>query len=161
MVFVTDRVGIRYGAPVLDLPILVLDSELVGVPAYAREGDAAADLVARFGVELAPRGGRALIPTGIALQLPSGYAALVLSRSGLAARSGVACLNAPGLIDSGFRGEIQVLLVNTDPDHAYVVERGDRIAQLLIVQVEQALFLAANELEASERGHGGFGHTGR
>jgi dUTP pyrophosphatase len=161
MVFATGCAGIRYGAPMLDLPIRILDPELVGIPAYARDGDAAADLVARCGVELAPGGGRALIPTGIALQLPRGYAALVLSRSGLAARSGIACLNAPGLIDSGFRGEVQVLLVNTDPEHAYVVERGDRIAQLLVMRVEEARFLAVDELEESERGEGGFGHTGR
>ena len=95
---------------------------------------------ARGDVLLARAGGRALVPTGVALAIPEGYAGLVLPRSGLAARHGVTCLNAPGLIDAGFRGEVQVILVNHDPAHDYSVQRGDRIAQLVLVKVEQAAF---------------------
>ncbi|MDA8290181.1 MAG: dUTP diphosphatase [Actinomycetota bacterium] len=131
------------------------------LPRYARRGDAGADLVARVGAVLAARGGRALVPTGVALALPDGYAGLVLPRSGLAARHGVTCLNAPGLVDSGFRGELQVLLVNTDPENDYEVAPGDRIAQLLVVRSASARFLEAATLPPSERGEGGFGHTGR
>ena len=106
-------------------------------------------------------GGRALIPTGIAIALPEGYAGFVLPRSGLALRHGVTCLNTPGLIDSGYRDELKVLLVNTDANEEYRVERGDRIAQLVIQPVEQARFVVVEELAASERGLGGFGHSGR
>jgi dUTP pyrophosphatase len=142
------------------VPILRLDPELP-LPSYARPGDAGADLVARADHVLAPGGGRALIPTGIAVALPEGYAGFVLPRSGLALRHGVTCLNTPGLIDSGYRDELKVLLVNTDPHDEYHVERGDRIAQLVIQPVEQATFEAVDELPASERGVGGFGHSGR
>jgi dUTP pyrophosphatase len=139
-----------------------LDPELP-VPAYAREGDAGADLYAREDVLLEPRGGRALVPTGVALAIPPGYAGFVQPRSGLAARHGVTCLNTPGLIDSGYRDEIRVLLVNTDPDKEYEVRRGDRIAQLVVQRVESAAFVEvdAGELPDSHRGKGGFGHTGR
>jgi dUTP pyrophosphatase len=108
-------------------------------------------------------GGRALVPTGIALAIPAGYAGFVQPRSGLASRHGVTCLNTPGLIDSGYRGELKVLLVNTDPVEDFVVERGDRIAQLVIQAVEQASFtvVAPGELPSSERAEGGFGSTGR
>lgn len=138
-----------------------LDPDLP-VPRYAREGDAGADLVARTDVTLACRGGRAIVPTGVAVAIPDGCAGLVLPRSGLAARHGVSCLNAPGLVDSGYRGELQVVLVNHDPEHDFEVGRGDRIAQLVLVRVEQAAFalVAADDLGASERGTGGFGHTG-
>src|SRR5579872_1116467 len=109
-----------------------LDADL-GVPAYARPGDAGADLMARHGALLGAGGGRALVPTGVAVAIPEGYAGLVLPRSGLALRHGVTCLNTPGLIDAGYRGELQVILVNHDPVSDYSVSRGDRIAQLVIV----------------------------
>jgi len=131
------------------------------VPAYARQGDAGADLVARADHLLAARGGRALIPTGVAVAIPEGYAGFVLPRSGLAFRHGVTCLNTPGLIDSGYRDELKVLLVNTDPAEPYQVRRGDRIAQLVIQRVEEVAFTVVDELTPSERGLGGFGHSGR
>src|SRR5262249_10562015 len=106
-------------------------------------------------------GGRALIPTGLALALPEGYAGFVQPRSGLALRHGVTCLNTPGLIDSGYRDELKVLLVNTDPEEDYEIARGDRTAQLVIQRAERAAFQVVDELPASDRGMGGFGHTGR
>jgi dUTP pyrophosphatase len=130
-------------------------------PGYARQGDAGADLVARTDATLAANGGRALVPTGVALAIPEGYAGFVQPRSGLALRHGVTCLNTPGLIDSGYRDELAVLLVNTDPKVPYQVHRGDRIAQLVIQRVETATFVEVDELDASERGVGGFGSTGR
>jgi dUTP pyrophosphatase len=139
-----------------------LDEELP-VPRYARDGDAGADLLARSDVILPRGGGRRVVPTGVAIAIPDGFAGLVLPRSGLAARHGVTCLNAPGLVDAGYRGELQVVLVNHDPLHNYEVTRGDRIAQLVLVRVEQAVFDLVDEEEElgeSERGHGGFGHTG-
>ena len=144
----------------IDVAVVRLDPELA-LPSYARPGDAGADLVARAPVVLAPRGGRALVPTGIAIALPDGYAGFVLPRSGLAMRHGVTCLNTPGLIDAGYRDELKVLLVNTDPDAPYAVARGDRIAQLVVQPVHQVRFVSATELPPSERGTGGFGHTGR
>jgi dUTP pyrophosphatase len=145
---------------VVDVPIVRLDPGLP-LPSYARPGDAGADLVAREGVTLAPAGGRALVPTGVAIALPDGYAGFVLPRSGLALRHGVTCLNTPGLIDAGYRDELKVLLVNTDPAVPYEVQRGDRIAQLVVQPVEQAMFTVVAALTVSERGTGGFGHTGR
>jgi dUTP pyrophosphatase len=145
---------------VLRIPVIRLDADLP-LPAYARPGDAGADLVAREGALVRRGGGRALVPTGVALALPDGYAGFVQPRSGLALRHGVTCLNTPGLIDSGYRDELRVLLVNTDPDDDYRVDRGDRIAQLVIQRVERATFEPVDELDASERGEGGFGHTGR
>jgi dUTP pyrophosphatase len=139
--------------------VLRLDPD-VPLPSYARAGDAGADLVARSGATLAPGGGRATVPTGIAVELPAGWAGLVLPRSGLAARHGVTCLNAPGLIDSGYRDEIRVILVNHDPDAAYEVHRGDRIAQLVVQRVATVGWDEAAALSASERGAGGFGHSG-
>ena len=147
-------------AGVLRIPVIRLDADLP-LPAYARAGDAGADLVAREGAVLRRGGGRALVGTGMALALPGGYAGFVQPRSGLALRHGVTCLNAPGLIDSGYRDELRVLLVNTDPGTDYQVHRGDRIAQLVIQRVEHAVFEPVDELDASERGTGGFGHTGR
>src|SRR5437016_10221280 len=135
----------------LEVPLVRLDPDLP-LPAYARPGDAGADLVAREGCVLAAGGGRALVPTGVAVAIPEGWAGLVLPRSGLALRHGVTCLNTPGLIDAGYRDELRVLLVNTDPAEAYTVERGDRIAQLIIQRVEQARFVVVEELAASERG---------
>ena len=145
---------------VLRIPVLRLDPDLP-LPAYAHPGDAGADLVAGEDAVLRRRGGRALVGTGVALALPEGFAGLVLPRSGLALRHGVTCLNTPGLVDSGYRGELRVLLVNTDPDDDYQVHRGDRIAQLVVQAVEQVAFTPVDELEPTERGGGGFGHTGR
>ncbi|MGD0741730.1 MAG: dUTP diphosphatase [Acidimicrobiales bacterium] len=144
----------------LDIPFTPLDPG-ASAPAYAHTGDAGADLVATQDVVLEPAGGRALVPTGQAVAIPPGHAGLVLARSGLAIRHGVSCLNAPGLIDSGYRGEIRVVLVNTDPHERYTVHRGDRVAQLVIISVEAARFIAAEALPGSERGPGGFGHSGR
>ena len=144
----------------IDLPVVRLDADLP-LPAYARAGDAGADLVAREGVVLPAGGGRAMVPTGIAVAIPDGHAGLVLPRSGLAVRHGVTVMNAPGLVDAGYRGELNVVLVNTDPVADYEVHRGDRIAQLVIVAVEQAVIQPVDELPGSERGSGGFGHSGR
>jgi dUTP pyrophosphatase len=147
---------------VLEVPLVRLDPDLP-VPSYAHPGDAGADLYAREDVTLEANGGRSPVPTGVALALPPGHAGFVLPRSGLALRHGVTCLNTPGLIDAGYRDELKVLLVNTDPSSAYEVKRGDRIAQLVIQAVEAARFTEADqdELPESSRGLGGFGHTGR
>jgi dUTP pyrophosphatase len=153
------RTGLAAGARVT-VEVLQLDPDLP-LPAYARPGDAGADLYARDDMSLSPGGGRALVPTGIALAIPEGYAGFVQPRSGLALRHGVTVLNAPGLIDAGYRDELKVLLVNTDPSTPYQVHRGDRIAQLVIKEVAAAAFVPAGELPPSERGLGGFGHSGR
>jgi len=144
----------------IDVAVRRLDPELP-LPSYARAGDAGADLVAREDATLGSGGGRALVPTGVAVAIPLGYAGFVQPRSGLALTHGVTCLNTPGLIDAGYRDEIRVLLVNTDPHAVYRVRRGDRIAQLVIHRVETAGFRSVEELPDSERGMGGFGHTGR
>ena len=143
----------------LEVPLVRLDPDLA-VPAYAREGDAGADLVARDDHDLAPGGGRARVSTGVSVAIPVGYAGFVLPRSGLALRHGVTCLNTPGLIDAGYRGELQVLLVNTDPSEAFTVRRGERIAQLVIMKVEQAAFAVVDAHDATPRGAGGWGSTG-
>src|SRR5512145_1816638 len=140
------RVSVRRLTP--DLPL----------PSYAQPDDAGLDLVAASPVTLAP-GARALVPTGIAVAIPAGYAGFVLPRSGLALRHGVTVLNAPGLIDAGYRGEIQVLLVNHDPSTAVTVERGERIAQLVVQAEETVELVEVDELTGSERGAGGFGST--
>lgn len=144
----------------LDLPVLRLDPDLP-LPAYARAGDAGIDLIARDDVTLAAAGGRALIATGIAIALPEGYAGFVQPRSGLAARHGVTCLNTPGLIDSGYRGELKVCLINHDPLEPFEVRRGERIAQLVVQAVETVRFVPVEELDGSERGDQGFGSSGR
>jgi len=131
------------------------------LPTTAHEGDAGSDLVAVEEVVLAKAGGRALVPTGFAIAIPEGYCGFVLPRSGLAARSGVTCLNAPGLIDAGYRGEVKVVLVNHDPDHDYVVHPGDRIAQLVILAVPALTFEEADSLPSTSRGVGCFGSSGR
>lgn len=143
----------------LDVPVRVLDPDLP-LPSYAHLGDAGADLLAREGAVLAPRGGRASVPTGIALAIPDGWAGFVLPRSGLAARYGVTCLNTPGLVDAGYRGELLVVLVNTDASTPHEVHRGDRIAQLVLQRIGEATFSPVDELPSSERGDGGFGSTG-
>jgi dUTP pyrophosphatase len=145
---------------VLNVPVVRLDADLA-LPSYARAGDAGADLVARHDVTLAAGGGRALVATGIAIAIPEGYAGFIQPRSGLAYRHGVTCLNTPGLIDAGYRDELRVLLVNTDPSAAYDVRRGDRVAQLVIQRVEEARFTVVAGLPPTTRGVGGFGHTGR
>jgi dUTP pyrophosphatase len=144
---------------VLRVPIVRLDPELPA-PAYATDGDAGADLRARESAVLAPGGGRALIATGVAVALPPGTAGFIQPRSGLALRHGVTCLNTPGLIDSGYRDELKVLLVNLDPTEPFTVTRGDRIAQLVVQRVEHARFVEVEDLGPSHRGTGGFGSTG-
>src|SRR5262245_14994007 len=141
------------------VPIVRLDPDLP-IPAYAHAGDAGADLCARTSITIAAGGGRGVVPTGIAIAIPDGYAGFVLPRSGLALRHGITCLNTPGLIDAGYRDEIRVILVNTDPSEPYTVQRGDRIAQLVVQAVEVSSFVVVDELPASERGLRGFGSSG-
>ena len=143
----------------IDVPVLRLDPDLP-LPAYARVGDAGCDLLARSDVLLPPAGGRAAVPTGLALAIPPGHGGFVLPRSGLGLKHGVTMVNTPGLIDPGYRGEVRVLLLNTDPTEAYQVRRGDRIAQLVILRVEQVRFAAVDALDETERGAGGFGSSG-
>jgi len=143
----------------VEVAIELLD-EGIGAPIYANPGDAGCDLVAREGATLDPGGGRALVPTGIIVGIPEGYAGFVQPRSGLALRHGVTCLNTPGLIDAGYRGEVKVLLVNTDPANTYVVEPGDRIAQLVVQAVERVSFVERS-LDESARSVAGFGSSGR
>ncbi len=142
------------------LEVLRLDPELP-LPSYSHPGDAGADLVAREGCVLAAGGGRHVVPTGVAVAIPFGWAGFVLPRSGLAARHGVTCLNTPGLVDAGYRGELMVVLVNTDPAEPYEVHRGDRIAQLVLQPVGAFAFTAVDELPESVRGLGRFGSSGR
>jgi dUTP pyrophosphatase len=142
-----------------ELPVRRLDPELP-LPAYAHPGDAGADLRAAEEVVLPP-GGLAVVRTGLAVAVPDGYAAFVHPRSGLAARHGVTLVNTPGTIDAGYRGEVRVVLINTDPAEPFTVRRGDRIAQLVVQPVARARFLDVAELPGSPRGDGGFGSTGR
>jgi dUTP pyrophosphatase len=135
-----------------------LDPDLP-MPSYAHPGDAGADLVAAVDVDLAP-GERAVVPTGVAIALPEGYAGFVHPRSGLAAKAGLSLVNAPGTIDAGYRGEIKVIVVNLDPREPIHLERGDRIAQLVVQRVERADFAEVTELPESVRAEGGFGSTG-
>jgi dUTP pyrophosphatase len=145
---------------VVEIPVVRLDAELP-MPAYARPGDAGIDLRARDGLVIKAGGGRALVPTGVAVAIPEGYAGFVLPRSGLALSHGVTLLNSPGLIDSGYRGELKVLIVNTDPSADFEVRRGDRVAQLVIQAVAHATLTDSDELPESSRGHDGFGSSGR
>ncbi|WP_149085405.1 MULTISPECIES: dUTP diphosphatase [Microbacterium] len=138
----------------VDVPIIA-----AVVPGYAHPGDAGADLVAAEAVRLEP-GERALVPTGVRIALPDGYAAFVVPRSGLAAKHGISIVNSPGTVDAGYRGEIKVSLINTDIHSAYDVAVGDRIAQLIVMPVTRARFLPVEELPDSARGAGGFGSTG-
>jgi dUTP pyrophosphatase len=135
-----------------------LDPDLP-MPDYAKAGDAGADLRARIDLTIRP-GERALVPTGLAIALPSGYAAFVHPRSGLALRHGIAMVNAPGTIDSGFRGELQVILINHGQEE-FLISRGDRIAQLVIQRVENAEFVEVTQLPGAARGGDGFGSTGQ
>jgi len=145
---------------VLEVPTVRVDGDLP-LPVYARSGDAGADLFAAEGAVVRAGGGRALVRTGVRIALPDGYAGFVQPRSGLALRHGVTLANSPGLIDSGYRDELAVVVINTDPEEDYEVRRGDRIAQLVVQKVERAAFVEVAELEPSERGTGGFGHSGR
>jgi dUTP diphosphatase len=154
----TGDVGMPAGISQLDVLVTRLDPA-VPLPAYARPGDAGADLCAAEDVDLAP-GERALVRTGIAIALPEGYAGFVHPRSGLAARHGVTLVNAPGTIDAGYRGEIKVILLNTDLVKAVSLRRGDRIAQLVVQRVENATFREVPALPESARGDNGFGSTG-
>ena len=154
----TGDAGIPAGTSQLDVLITRLDPA-VPLPGYARPGDAGADLVTAEDVDLAP-GERALVRTGIAIALPEGYAGFVHPRSGLAARHGVTLVNAPGTIDAGYRGEIKVILLNTDPVRAVSLRRGDRIAQLVVQRVENVTFREVPVLPESARGDNGFGSSG-
>ena len=143
----------------LSVPIVQLDPELP-LPSYAHPGDAGLDLRAREDAVVPAGGGRALVPTGIAIAIPVGWAGFVLPRSGLALKHGIGVVNAPGLIDAAYRGEIKVILLNTDPTADYHVQRGERIAQLVLQRVEEVVWQVVPTLEGDDRG-GGFGHSGR
>lgn len=141
------------------IPVRILDPDL-SLPRYASPGDAGLDLIAGENVSLGP-GQREAVPTGIAVAIPQGYAGFVHARSGRSLKEGLALANAPGLIDSGYRGEIKVILVNLDPSSSIDIRRGDKIAQLVIQAVEQVELEVVDELPETDRGEGGFGSTGR
>jgi dUTP pyrophosphatase len=143
----------------LPIDLVQLDPELP-LPAYAHAGDAGLDLYAREDATLAAGGGRLLMPTGISIAIPVGWCGLVMPRSGLALKHGLSIVNAPGLIDAAYRGEIKAVLINTDPSADYHVTRGDRIAQLVIQRVEAVEWQLVSSLDGVDRG-GGFGHSGR
>lgn len=143
----------------LKIPV-VRSSAGLELPAPATPGDAGVDLRAAESVTLGAAGGRALVPTGLSIAIPDGYAGFIQPRSGLALKHGVTVLNSPGLIDSGYRGELKVLLINTDPENDFQVNRGERVAQLVIQAYSQVEFVEVNILDESERGLGGFGSTG-
>ena len=144
----------RWVTETVDVPIIAPD-----VPVYAHPGDAGADLVAAEAVRLEP-GRRAMVGTGVRIALPEGYVAFVVPRSGLAAKHGITVVNAPGTVDAGYRGEIKVILLNTDPEQAHDIAVGDRIAQLIVMPVPRARFIPVDALPDSTRGEGGFGSTG-
>lgn len=143
----------------LPVPVVRLDPDLP-LPSYAHPGDAGLDLRAREDGVVPPGGGRLLMPTGIAIAIPVGYAGFVLPRSGNALRHGVTMANSPGLIDAAYRGEIKVILLNTDPVEPFHISRGERIAQLVLQRVEQVEWVEVESLDGDDRG-GGFGHSGR
>jgi len=142
---------------VTDIVDVLIKSETV--PVYAHPGDAGADLVSTRDLVLAP-GERSLVPTGVSIALPDGYVAFVVPRSGLATRHGITIVNSPGTVDAGYRGELQVTLLNTDKDKPYSIAAGDRIAQLIVMPVSRARFVPVETLPGSERGTDGFGSTG-
>ena len=144
----------------VEIKVVRLDKELP-LPEYAREGDAGIDLLAREDALIPCGGGRVLVPTGLAVAIPRGYAGFVLPRSGLALKHGISAANSPGLIDAGYRGELKVIVLNTDSSSDYQIKRGDRIAQLVFQKVERADFIEVEELPGSDRGTDGFGSTGR
>jgi dUTP pyrophosphatase len=141
------------------IPIRRLDAGLP-LPAAQHDGDAGLDLYAAADTTLAPRGGRALVPTGIAIAIPPGYAGFVQPRSGLALRHGVSLVNTPGLVDAGYRDEIKVLMINHDPAEPFKVSRGDRVAQLVIQRFEHVQWDEVADLDETARGLGGWGSTG-
>jgi dUTP pyrophosphatase len=143
----------------IELRIKLLDEGLP-MPCYQHEGDAGLDLPSRVDFVLEP-GERAMIPTGIAVAIPPGYAGFVLPRSGLASRHGIALVNSPGLVDSGYRGEMAIVMINTDKRESFHIKRGDRIAQLVIQKVEDVTIVRVDELDDTSRGAGGFGSTGK
>lgn len=143
----------------LSVPIVRLDPDLP-LPGYAHPGDAGIDLVARDDGVVPAGGGRTLMPTGISIAIPPGHGGFVLPRSGLALEHGVTVANSPGLIDAAYRGEVKVVLLNTDPTTDYHVHRGDRIAQLVVQRVEEVAWRVVDGHEGDDRG-GGFGHSGR
>lgn len=143
----------------LTIDLVQLDPELP-IPTYAHEGDAGLDLYARDDATVVAAGGRTLMPTGISIAIPLGFCGLVMPRSGLALKHGISIVNAPGLIDAAYRGEIKVVLLNTDPVVDYVIHRGDRVAQLVIQRVAHVAWNVVDDLDGINRG-GGFGHSGR
>ncbi len=143
----------------IEVQIKLLDEDLP-MPRYQHEGDAGLDLPSRVDCVLEP-GERAIIPTGIAVAIPRGYAGFVLPRSGLASRHGIALVSSPGLVDSGYRGEMSIVMINTDMHEPFHIKRGDRIAQLVIQRVEEVTLSKVDELDDTSRGSGGFGSTGR
>lgn len=143
----------------VDIAVTRLDDGLP-LPRAAHDGDAGIDLHAREDAVIPPAGGRRLMPTGIAIAIPVGWAGFVLPRSGLALNHGISVVNAPGLIDAHYRGELKVVLLNTDHSRPYRVHRGDRIAQLVIQRVEEVRWVEVDQLDGNDRG-GGFGHSGR
>ena len=143
----------------VNVHIKLLDPELPA-PAYAKPGDAGADLRSRIDFELEP-GERALVPTGVAIALPEGYVGLVHPRSGLATKNGITIVNAPGTVDSGYRGEIRICLINLDTKTAVELQEGERVAQLVVVPFISAQFIPVAEIDETERGQGGYGSTGQ
>ena len=143
----------------IEIEIKLLEEDLP-MPRYQKEGDAGLDLPSRVDYVLNP-GERAKIPTGIAVAIPRGYAGFVLPRSGLASRNGISLVNSPGLVDSGYRGEMAIIMINTDKHEAFHIKRGDRIAQLVIQRVEEVKLIRREELDDTARGEAGFGSTGR
>lgn len=143
----------------IDIAIKLLDQDMP-VPDYAHDGDAGCDLMSAKDLVLKP-GERAMVPTGVAIAIPEGFAGFVQPRSGLAAKHGIGIVNGPGLIDSGYRGEIKVILVNHDLREAFCIKKGDKIAQLVIQEVARARFNQVQDLEGTKRGSGGFGSTGK
>ena len=143
----------------LSVAVQRLDPDLP-LPATARNGDAGVDLYARENATIAAKGGRILMPTGLAIAIPLGFAGFVVPRSGLALKHGITLVNTPGIIDSGYRGELKVVMINTDPTVDYLITRGDRIAQILIQRIETIDWNVVDNLDGEDRG-GGFGHSGR
>ena len=143
----------------LVVPVVRLDDQLP-LPTKAHADDAGLDLHARVDVVLAAGGGRALVPTGVAVAIPRGHAGFVVPRSGLALKHGISLVNSPGIIDTGYRGELQVIMINHDPQVDYHVRRGDRVAQLLVQAIANVEWSVVETLDDNDRG-GGFGHSGR
>ena len=143
----------------LSVAVQRLDPDLP-LPATAHNGDAGVDLYARENATIPAKGGRILMPTGLAIAIPLGFAGFVVPRSGLALKHGVTLVNTPGIIDSGYRGELKVVMINTDPTVDYLVTRGDRIAQILIQRIGTIDWNVVDSLDGEDRG-GGFGHSGR